>query len=428
MGSSRSLSNLSKQTKSKMQIQSTHDKIKNFVQKKFRVSRSYSTRDGYESAINRFIEFVRIQYNLDMEQLLRMIKETKEIDPISVLDDYYTYLSNYKKSTAKTGYAGATIKYYINVTKEFLNYEGCKIYNEDVKQRFKLPRKTLVYEKGLTKETINRLIRLANPKLATTILIACSSGMRISEIVQLRLSDIDFTKNPTTITIRKETAKTRQTRVTCITSETTVALKDYLRQYLAWHENYNEDRHILLSTFEERIKRLEEKLQQNNYNVELYRGQDKKRLALLEKQLETLGEDELYARSVKTTKHSLENQLRNIVNSIPELDTKNDNGRNSIHFHAFRAWFKTQVTDAHQSDFAESLMGHTSLKLVYYRQNENARKETYLKIEPFLTIADTTKIEIKYEKLEEENLDLRKIVEGLSIQLQNLEKRIENKA
>ena len=80
MGSSRSLSNLDKQTKSKMQIQSTQDKIKNFVQKKFRVSRSYSTRDGYESAINRFIEFVRIQYNLDMEQLLRMIKETKEIE------------------------------------------------------------------------------------------------------------------------------------------------------------------------------------------------------------------------------------------------------------------------------------------------------------------------------------------------------------
>jgi integrase len=41
---------------------------------------------------------------------------------------------------------------------------------------------------------------------------------------------------------------------------------------------------------------------------------------------------------------------------------KNDNGRNAIHFHAFRAWFKTQVTDCHQSDFAEALMGHTSLK------------------------------------------------------------------
>lgn len=52
-----------------------------------------------------------------------------------------------------------------------------------------------------------------------------------------------------------------------------------------------------------------------------------------------------------TARNSLANQLRKVIESIPELAMKNENGRNSIHFHAFRAWFKTQVTDAHQSDF-----------------------------------------------------------------------------
>jgi len=82
-----------------------------------------------------------------------------------------------------------------------------------------------------------------------------------------------------------------------------------------------------------------------------------------------------------------------VEKSVPELSKKNENGRNSIHFHSFRAWFKTQVTDAHQSDFAEALMGHKSLKLVYYRQNNEARNKTYLEVEHSLTVSDFTKME-----------------------------------
>jgi len=61
------------------------------------------------------------------------------------------------------------------VTKEFLNGESCKIYNEDIKQKFKLPCRIHAYEKGLVKEKINRIIRLANPKLVAAILISCSA-------------------------------------------------------------------------------------------------------------------------------------------------------------------------------------------------------------------------------------------------------------
>ena len=114
-----------------------------------------------------------------------------------------------------------------------------------------------------------------------------------------------------------------------------------------------------------------------------------------------------------------------LVKNIPELDTKNDNGRNSIHFHAFRAWFKTQVTDAHQSDFAEALMGHKSVKLMYYRQNEKARAQIYKDVEHALTIAETEKLDQNYTQIQKENHELRGIVDNLSRQLQNLEKKIE---
>lgn len=404
-----------------MKVQTIDDRIQLFLEKKFRISRSYATRDAYSAVVNKFLIFVREQYNLDLEQLLRQIKDAKEKDSIGVLDDFYSYATKARVGRTGKPLSNATIKQYVLVAKEFLNHEGCRVYNEDLKQRFRLPKASIVYEKGLTKEIINRLVRLANPKISTIILMACSSGMRIGEIIQLRLTDIDFTTNPTTITIRRETTKTRQTRVTHITSEATKALQDYLKKYHSENGNY-----IFLETQEDKISKIKKKLERDSFRNNYFKNQSKKRLERLEDELKTTGSEELYAHSTEITGISLESQLRRVIAGIPELSMKNDNGRNTIHFHAFRAWFKTRVTNAHQSDYAEALMGHTSLKLVYYRQNDETRVKIYREIEPVLTISDTEKIEKSFEILQEENRDLRKIVDGLSIQLKSLEKRIES--
>jgi len=184
-----------------MQI-SVHSIIEKYLGRKFRNSRSYSTKSSYKVAINRFVDYLRVQHNLDLNQLLRKIKETKEIESIDLLDDYYSFLSKDKKRLRSS-----TIRLYLIVAKDFLNSEGCKIYSEDLNQRFRLPKKIQVYEEGLTKETINRIIRLANPKLATIILMICSSGTRIAETIQIRLADVDFTKTPTTIKLSTDTER-----------------------------------------------------------------------------------------------------------------------------------------------------------------------------------------------------------------------------
>jgi len=112
-----------------------------------------------------------------------------------------------------------------------------------------------------------------------------------------------------------------------------------------------------------------------------------------------VSDEEKYSKYVIATKHNLESQLDRYVKKIPELNAKNENQKNWIHFHAFRTWFKTQVTDAHQSDFAEALMGHKSLKLVHYRQNDKVRAETYSNIEYCLLISDTEKIDENYSEM-----------------------------
>jgi len=404
----RSLSNSNIQ-KSQMQVQTLDDKITRFLNNKFRISRSYATKRTYESSLKQFEKFLQSSYSLNLIQLLQKIKVTKELDSIEVLDEYYTFLSQYTRPGKDTpGYSAVSIKNYLKVAKEFLNGEGCKIYNEDVKQRFRLPRVVVAYQKGLTKEIINRLVRLANPKLAACILVACSSGMRLGEIMQLKLSDIDLTTNPTTITIRAVTTKTREARLTHISSEATGALKDYLARLTPPKKN---DDYVFLLQHKDRIKMAKHDNRSD-------------RIQHLESQLTSMASEERYAKSVQTTCHNLQQQLARIIKDNPELNTKTENDRNEIHFHAFRYFFKTQVTDAHQSDFAEALMGHKSLKLVYYRQNEKARAQTYLEVEHALTIADTEKIDQNYSELQKDSLELRGIVDNLSRQLRYLEKRI----
>jgi len=381
---SRSLSNYSNKSED-MQVQT--DRVGHYLQKKFRISHSFDTKNAYRTALKKFTEFLRTRYNYSLEQLLSQIFR-KSLDPLDVLDEYYTFLSNYQTRTKRNGYSSEAINSYIRIAKDFLNHQGCKIYNEDMKMKFRLPKRTSAYQRGLTREAINRVIRFANPKLSTIILIACSSGMRIGEIIQLKLSDVDLSTTPVTITIRAETTKTRETRLTHISSEATNSLKDYLAKYGPQNE--------FLFLREHELKDSE------------------------------ISDEEKYSKYVMATKHNLESQLERCIKKIPELNAKNENQNYWIHFHAFRAWFKTQVTDAHQSDFAEALMGHKSLKLIYYRQNDKARSETYQNIEHSLTIADTEKIDQNYSDMQRDNQELRGIVDSLSRQLQNLERRIES--
>lgn len=71
-------------------------------------------------------------------------------------------------------------------------------------------------------------------------------------------------------------------------------------------------------------------------------------------------------------------------------------------------------------------MGHKSLKLVYYRQNEKTRIKTYLDIEPYLTISSSEKIESDYSDLQRDNLELRGIVDSLSRKFRDLEQKLED--
>jgi len=340
-------------------------KIDQYLERIYRISKSFSSKRSYLVSLNKFQKFLTTK-NKDLSQILYELKD-KQHDPIVLLDEFYTFMSqqNLKSST---------IAGYLSVAKDFLNFHEMHIYTEDLKQKFRTPKREVFYEEGLTKGILNRLLHNSSPKLQVAILIACSSGIRIGEMVQLRLSDIDFTTNPTTIRIRRETTKTRETRFTHITTEVSKTLSDYITQNLAGMKN--SDPYLFMK----------------------YDGE--------------YG-DIYYHKSMLSAKITLMNKLRRTIRTIPELAMKNENGGFRIHFHAFRKWFKTQVTNAQQSDYAEALMGHKSLKLVYYKQSIEERQKMYKKLEPNLTISDFTKVEKTMEEMQSQ-------IDSLTIELEKV--------
>jgi len=340
-------------------------KIDQYLERIYRISKSFSSKRSYLVSLNKFQKFLATK-NKDLSQILYELKD-KQHDPIVLLDEFYTFMSqqNLKSST---------IAGYLSVAKDFLNFHEMHIYTEDLKQKFRTPKREVFYEEGLTKGILNRLLHNSSPKLQVAILIACSSGIRIGEMVQLRLPDIDFTTNPTTIRIRRETTKTRETRFTHITTEVSKTLSDYITQNLAGMKN--SDPYLFMK----------------------YDGE--------------YG-DIYYHKSMLSAKITLMNKLRRTIRTIPELAMKNENGGFRIHFHAFRKWFKTQVTNAQQSDYAEALMGHKSLKLVYYKQSIEERQKMYKKLEPNLTISDFTKVEKTMEEMQSQ-------IDSLTIELEKV--------
>ncbi len=345
-------------------------KIEQYLDRVYRISRSFGTKRSYHAALKKFENFCNETSSLP--DVLFDLKNNSK-DPVVILDEFYTSMSN---SSLKN----RTIIGYLCVTKDYLNFHGMKIYAEDVKQKFRSPKPDVFYEEGLTKSILNRLLQNCSRKLRVAILLACSSGMRIGEISQLKLSDVDFTTSPTTIRVRRETTKTRETRFTHISSEASKIFSDYITKKTLDTKSIDP---YLFMYFDDEFGTIE------------------------------------YDKSMYAARQTLMARLRETILHIPELSMKNENGQNSIHFHAFRKWFKTQVTTAGQSDFAEALMGHKSLKLVYFKQSSEARMKLYQKMEPFLTISDFTRVEKTIDELHDQvqslALELEKVKQGREI-------------
>lgn len=347
--------------------------MKSFLDSIYVISHSNHTLLTYRTALWKFQAFLQERYNIDEHILIQQVKDTK-IDIYALLREFVVYQD-------KIGNTAKTIKSHMSGVNGYLRFLGLKINSDDYKHLVKTPKVRRTYEKPITKDMIVRLLHNSPPKLQTAIIMAVATGMRLGEMAHLKLSDIDFTVTPTKIRLRADTTKTRQTRETFLTAEATQILKDYLTRSFGWNEN---DKNTYLQNI-------------------LILGKTKQRGK----------KDPIKSNEIIYAEFSLQHSLQTHVKRIPDLDTRNENGRNTVHFHGFRKYFRTTVGNVCGRDFAEALIGHGFYMDTYYVLSEEQKKELYLKAEPYLTISDFKTVESNIKNITERCMTLEQQVSEL---------------
>jgi site-specific recombinase XerD len=180
-------------------------------------------------ALNRFLEELRLKaysnstvrtYRSEFIQLLQLLKNkpVQELTP----DDLRRYLVY---SMEKEGISENTVHSRLN---------AIKFYFEQVLKREKFfwdiprPKKPLLLPKVLNDDEIGRLFRaLQNKKHKAMLFTIYSAGLRVSELVNLKIADIDSTRMQ--ILIRQ--SKGKKDRYVGLSPVLLDILRNYLRTY-----------------------------------------------------------------------------------------------------------------------------------------------------------------------------------------------------
>jgi len=363
--------------------------VQDFLDSMYVRSHSDETVKTYGHCIKKFERFLSSKYETDLHQIVSEIKEEK-FDVYKIFNEFVVFQD-------KLGLRPRSIHLSLNAAKSFLRHCGIKIYSEDFKHSVRMPKKYNVQETPITKEIIVRLLRNVSPKLQAVILVAVSTGMRVGELVQFTISDIDFESEPVKIRLRAEITKTRTAREVFLTHECVIALKDYLKRYHRWDE-----------------RSLSMKSKKTVFGRTSMSKNPIKDNSLLK------------LAPCFAAKSLLQKSLESSIKKIPEFDARMENGKRVIHFHAFRKFFRTTVGNVCGRDYAEALMGHSFYLDTYYQLSDEKKREMYLEVEPHLTISDFEAVEkniktisAKNSQLENKFNDLLQYLRSNSIEVPN---------
>ncbi|WP_371818639.1 site-specific tyrosine recombinase/integron integrase [Sedimentibacter sp. zth1] len=165
---------------------------------------SNSTKKAYKAHIKRFKEHLK-----------------KDLNEVSVNDikNYMYYLMNIKdNSNSYTTQAYSAIKLYCNY-----------ILNKNIEfNNFPRPKTVKPLPKVLSEEDVTKILNsVTNQKHRTILYVVYSSGLRVSEVVSLKVSDIDSNR----MTIFVKDSKGNKDRYTILAQETLNELRRYFKLY-----------------------------------------------------------------------------------------------------------------------------------------------------------------------------------------------------
>ncbi|MCK9591940.1 MAG: site-specific integrase [Methanoregula sp.] len=312
-----------------------------------------STAGGYAAAVYSFLDHI---YGKQRKGRVTTEEKTKYE---KLVDKYLKEKRNYSEDMA--GFVVSlqsrpplSARQTFTFAKEFFNHYDKELPAKDLKFiRHKLPKgNARTIEKDMDIDTVRTILQHLDAKGRALILLLASSGMRINEALTVTLDDIDLKAKPACITIRGETSKNGDNRISFITPEATHAINEWLKvrpEYIRTSAN------------------------RNNGLVKSGKGHSK------------TGEDDgrLFPFSDQTASALWDNALIKA-----ELLTR-DKGTNrkQLHYHQLRKFFISQLSLIVSKEIAEMLAGHAGyLTGSYRRYTKKQLIEEYLKGEHLLTI------------------------------------------
>jgi len=267
-------------------------------------------------------------------------------DIVSGRLDPYDVLRRFVRSLQEEGLAPKTVRFYLSLLIRMLRMAGADIKSELLRYRVPLPAGRIVKtDRAPTVDELKRILAVMGPRNRVLFLMLATTGMRLSECLQLRLGDLHLDEDPPYVDVR--TAKNGILRRVYLTRECVEALKAYLGR---------------------RIK-------EDPPTAWLWprRGNPSKPLQ------KTHAQQYWYA------------ALRRVG-----LDIRDSSGLGyQLHIHSLRKFYRTQLERAGVSRTVISLwMGQvTGLDVNYFRPSEPQLVEEWRKAEPLLTLSGAEDVE-----------------------------------
>jgi len=276
-----------------------------------------STQNLRNSAILYFDHFCQEYYQEDLNSIVSKLKKTPEAG--------YNLIKKYKVTEIARGISPSTIKLRVHFVRKHLARRGITLDDkEKIRDIFgKMPK---YQREAVTHENIESLLLCCDYKLRGLILIQSSSGMRVSEMLGLKVGDVTK-KERYQIKIRADNTKTKTERITFISKEATPYLEYYLKDKSPEEKIFSYSRTGMTSALQSALKK-----------------------AGLEKRY-----DHTYHRTIST--------------------------------HSFRAFFITQMGEF-EGFFGHALAGHDHYMAQYDRYTPEKLLEKYIEGENNLKIFD----------------------------------------
>jgi len=276
-----------------------------------------------------------------------------EKDKEKAITDIFQNFVNWKyRDGLKTG----SMKMYVSRLKKVFYHHGITVNEFALKQNLQFKKEESDELHALTVEEIQKIFLVARKDKISYYSALVSTGCRPSELLQVRMRDLDLSQIRPIIKIRANTTKTKAGRSVFLTQEATEHLK-------------------------KRISGLEEN--------------------------DLIWGDSSYDKVFNNQQE--EGRRFTFLTKRINLDMKYEStGRNQITLYSFRSFFFNCCANVHREGYAHRMTGHGGYLPQYDRMSTETKLDMFLSVEPHLTIDFKLRKDKMTEELKTENQELKK--------------------